>query len=1062
MLVPLIVRSSYSLQRGVVQPSEWAAAAKKAGLTRLALTDRNGLYGTPTFMEACEKAGLWPLCGLELVYPGGRCVFIPRVKPGFSLLTRLLTERSADPAGFDARAAVAKALEGNNRGELFILTDDETLLAAIPPQEALFALATPCNKTKWRRLAASGHQAIASPELSFLEKDQREIQRLLLAIGGNCTIHDIGDGQLDPPEALWSPASLGEANNAAAPWASAPWAAAPALVPWLEKAFAANGFVAREALGEPFSGFVFPRFGMGRPVGSDANAASESRPSSSALLRALVIEGAARRYPLVTDEVRKRIDYELGLIESKGFSDYFLVVRDIARRASRICGRGSAAASIVAYCLGITEVDPIRHSLYFERFLNPGRKDPPDIDVDFAWDERDALFDEVIEAYGPEHAARVANHNCFRSRSALRETARAFGMPDAEISAFERSLKVDSDGTLSSADPAWKIVAKRASSIVGLPRHLGTHSGGLIIVPDLLADHAPIETTGSGIRVIAWDKEGAELAGLVKIDLLGNRSLAVVRDAIADIRGSGRSFDTDTWRPIDDPDTIALLSRGDTMGVFYVESPAMRLLQIKTGKGDFGHLVIHSSIIRPAANRYIDEYVDRLNGKSWSSFHPLLKGLFDESYGILCYQEDVSKAAIALAGFSAAEADGIRKILSKKDAETRLQEYRGPFFVGARARGVDEASIEAVWAMICSFSGYSFVKAHSASYAMLSFQSAYLRAHFPAEFMAAVLSNHGGFYSTLAYASESRRMGLALLPPDVNESGWRCAGGKGAIRFGFCMVASLNVGVAKDIPQEREHCGPYRSVEDFARRVGFERTDAEALVGSGAFDSLLGGSKRSDALMTLLSMCAAREGGAAGAPPELFGIDGGDSVQRKRRGLETRSTATAGPSPGSEAALPSPHAAEPPGGLAAPRCPQAPEPPGGSSRKRRAAELKYLGTTLDAHPLELWPRALAQPRTRAADLRRAIGRRVRLLGWPITAKPVLTANEEPMEFVSFEDETAIFEAVLFPDAFKKFRHLLFEENPLWITGLVERNRGAITLTIESLSHDALTVGSSVR
>jgi len=1003
MLVPLIVRSCYSLQRGVVQPSEWAAAAKEAGLTRLALTDRNGLYGIPTFIEACGKAGLSPLCGLELVYTGGRCVFIPRSKPGFSLLTRLLTERSADPKGFDARTAVAKALGGNNHGELFILTDDEVILAAIPPQEALFALATPCNKTKWRRLAASGHQALASPELSFLERGQREIQRLLLAIGGNCAIHDIGDGLLDPPEALWSSASLGEANNAAAPWAAAPWAASPALAPWLEIAFEANGFVAREALDEPFSGFVFPRFGMGRPAGRDA--APDLHRSSSALLRALVIEGAARRYPLVTDEVRKRIDYELDLIESKGFSDYFLVVRDIARRASRICGRGSAAASIVAYCLGITEVDPIRHSLYFERFLNPGRKDPPDIDVDFAWDERDALFDEVIEAYGPEHAARVANHNCFRSRSALRETARAFGMPDAEISAFERSLKVDSDGTFSSADPAWKVVAKRASSIVGLPRHLGTHSGGFIIVPDLLADHAPIETTGSGIRVIAWDKEGAELAGLVKIDLLGNRSLAVVRDAIADIRGSGRSFDTDTWRPIDDPDTIALLSRGDTMGVFYVESPAMRLLQIKTGKGDFGHLVIHSSIIRPAANRYIDEYVDRLNGKSWSSFHPLLKGLFDESYGILCYQEDVSKAAIALAGFSAAEADGIRKILSKKDAETRLQEYRGPFFAGARARGVDEASIEAVWAMICSFSGYSFVKAHSASYAMLSFQSAYLRAHFPAEFMAAVLSNHGGFYSTLAYASESRRMGLALFPPDVNESGWRCAGGKGVIRFGFCMVVSLNAGVAETIPRERERRGAYRSVEDFARRVGFERTDAEALVGSGAFDSLLGGSKRSDALMTLLSMCAAREGGAAGAPRELFELEVRDPVQGEGRG---------------------------------------------AGRKRRAAELKYLGTTLDSHPLELWRRALAQPRTRAADLRHMIGRRVRLLGWPITAKPVLTANEEPMEFVSFEDETAIFEAVLFPEAFKKFRHLLFEEHPLWIRGLVENNRGATTLTIEEM------------
>jgi len=1015
------------MMRGVVSPAEWAMAAKAAGLPRIALTDRNGLYGVPTFVEACEKAGLRSIVGVELVYDGGRAVLIAGRKAGFSAISRLLTARASGLASFDARAAVASILGEATPGDLFVLTDDEVLLNRPQGGDSIFALVSPCNRAAWRRLVATGRRPVATPELSFRDRGQREVQRLLLAIGAQNCIHDIGDDSLDPPEALWNSATL------AAPPLASPWAAPSALVPWLEEAFTSNALIAREALCDPFSGFVFPRYGMARtasvvPHAAPAATAPCAAPAaSSVLLHALVLEGAARRYGEVTAAVMERIDYELKLIESKGFCDYFLVVKDIVKRASRICGRGSAAASIVAYCLFITEVDPIRHNLYFERFLNPGRKDPPDIDVDFAWDERDALLAEVIEAYGPEHTARVANHNCFRSRSALRETARAFGMPDTEISSFEKSLRVDEAGTLATADQEWKKIARLSSSIAGLPRHLGTHSGGLIIVPDSLADHVPVEATGSGIRVTAWDKEGVETAGLVKIDLLGNRSLAVVRDALAAIGERGLPFDPDNWHPIDDADTVSLLARGDTMGVFYVESPAMRLLQIKTGKGDFEHLVIHSSIIRPAANKYIDEYVDRLRGKPWKAFHPLLAGLFDESYGILCYQEDVSKAAIALAGFSSADADALRKILAKKDADARLQEHWPAFLEGARSRGVDDAAIRAVWDMMRSFSGYSFVKAHSASYAMLSFQSAFLRAHYPAQFMAAVLSNHGGFYSTLAYASESRRMGLRLLPPDVNESGWRCRGEEGRIRFGFCMLSSLGKGAAEALLAERDRAGPYVSVEDFARRNRFERIDAEALVGSGAFDSLLGAQGRAsgqplgraNALMILLSICAAREGRASaggtsgGAPRDLF-EEGREAFALSKR-----------------QAIPS-------------------QPIPGAARKRRAAELKYLGTTLDSHPLELWPRAFATPRDRAVDLRRSVGRRVRLLGWPITAKPVLTASEEPMEFVSFEDETAIFEAVLFPEAFRKFRHLLFEEGPLWITGLVENNRGAISLTIENL------------
>jgi len=1181
-LVPLAVQSCYSFLRGVPRPKALVEAAKAAGLSRLALTDRNGMHGLPIFAEACRKAGITPITGVEYADASGRLVLIARTGRGFSFLARTLTSMANPGFSVAVSGAVASRREkikekGENcaaidglrefRSEyahdLFVLSDDlaalKRLKASSPsdlvsprereagtavkadevdgsapglgnPDPWLFCLVTPCNRSRWTALAATGIPPAASPEIRFLESSHREVQRLLLAIGKKAGYWDVKEEELDPAAALWSDQALGLGGtrreeesphdircgappsrdsssardssagwNLPAAWAPPPaWPLRPAFRPWLAEAAANNARIAAGALGDPFEGFHFPAYqgdllsGKGRAPETMAEATAEKapekavigrrkagvssespganpRPDAAELLGTLVREGALRRYGCCDGPVARRIAYEMSLITAKGFCDYFLIVRDIVRRASRVCGRGSAAASIVSYCLGITEVDPLRHDLYFDRFLNPGRKDPPDIDIDFAWDERDEILDAVVKAYGPERVARVANHNCFRSKSALRETARAFGMPDGEISAFERSLRVDKDEALQNADEAWRRIMTLSRDLVDIPRHLGAHSGGIVIVPDQIADYAPVEETGTGIRVLAWDKEGAEQAGLVKIDLLGNRSLAVVRDAVRSLQEQGVDLDRDGWHPIDDAGTVDLLARGDTMGVFYVESPAMRLLQKKTGRGDFERLVIHSSIIRPAANAYINEYIDRLNGKPWQPLHPLLAGLFDESYGILCYQEDVSKAAIALAGFSSAEADGIRKILAKKDADTRLKEYWPAFESGACARGVDPATIKAVWDMIRSFSGYSFVKAHSASYAMLSFQSAYLRAHYPAQFMAAVMSNHGGFYSTLAYASEARRMGLKLLSPDVNESLWRCRGEKiaqgdnkvaqsekaikggcvaegekGAIRFGFCMVSSLSASVAKAILDERDRAGPFSSVDQFARRLRFERSDAEALVGCGAFDGISGGAGRAKALMTLLSVYAFREdqagSGDRGRNPEIRAIPGN---------LFSEDELYPGGYPEAPRRCAAPLQDGPQG------CPQDSLPRSPlSPRKRRQAEFKYLGTTLDCHPLELWPRLFAQPRLSARDMDRHVGRRIRLLAWPITAKPVLTSSEEPMEFVSFEDETAIFEAVLFPDAYKRFRHLLFEESPLWVEGLVEKDRGAVTLTIESIKKGA--------
>lgn len=1101
MLTPLVTHSAYSLLWGVLTPRQLVETTASAGWNALALTDCNGMYGLPAFLDACRERNLRPIVGVEYTGGWGRVVAIARTKEGFSRLTRLLSARAAilNHAGLPVYTRL-RALQGGSPQQseavakadtfllselsamasmsdpgLFLLSDSPAFLHGAPCSPWLFSLLSTAHVSRWRSLLKTGHKPVLSPEITFLEPGQREVQRLLTAIGSGVTVREVPDSMLAPETAAFEYAQAATSGEKAGlgPEAGSSGSAGFFVDANFElrmcdvehslaEAAAANRRISEEALSEPFGEFVFPQWrahvadgGGGAGTGGPDNDTSAC-PSASVMLRRLAYEGAVRRYGSLSQTVRNRLEYELGIIEEKGFCDYFLVVNEIIKNAQRICGRGSAAASIVSYALGITDVDPIAHNLFFDRFLNPGRKDPPDIDVDFAWDERDSVLEATVRMFGAEHCARVANHNCFRFRGALRDTARAFGMPDEETSAMERRIEHDREAALAGADPVWKDIVSRAMRITGLPRNLGTHSGGIIIVPDNIADHVPVERTGSGILVTAWDKDGVEDAGLVKIDLLGNRSLAVVRDAIQNLHENGTALNLVHWHPEQDPDTVAMIARGDTMGVFYVESPAMRLLQKKTGVGDFAHLVIHSSIIRPAANRYIEAYIERLKGKPWKPLHPVLAELFSETYGIMCYQEDVSKVAVALAGFSSSDADAIRKVLTKKDRDHRLEMWKQRFYEGAAARGVAPDVIDAVWDMILSFSGYSFVKAHSASYAMLSFQSAWLRAHYPAEFMAAVLSNHGGFYSTLAYASEARRMSLELLPPDVNESSLRCKGRGRTIRWGLSMIAGLSETTLKSIvearggdrpaeaaaagtppsacqipPAQASHLSrfrPFLSVEDFAARVRLSREEAEALVGSGALDSIAQGRSRAAVLMTLLKACttravctgpglfesAAETGGLYGSPPSSL--------------HEMRSTAVR-PSIPRSASL---HESKT------------------SGRRIALSQMQWLGTTLSCHPLSLVPGALQIPRLRAATLDRHIGEHVRLVGWLITAKEVLTMHEEPMEFLTFEDETTSFETVLFPAAYRQFRPALLEGGAFVVDGRVEESHGAITVTIAAL------------
>ncbi|RJP79652.1 MAG: DNA polymerase III subunit alpha, partial [Desulfobacteraceae bacterium] len=835
-----------------------------------------------------------------------------------------------------------------------------------------------------------GVPAVLAPHAFFLRPEDWNIHRVLRAIDRNTSL-----SRLDFEDTAYSdafPASPEVYLQKFAAW--------PDILQETEKLADCLRFTG------PEHSVVMPPW-----EGSDGNR------SAADVLREDVYQGAFRRYgDELPETVVERLEYELAVIAEKGFSSYFLVVRDIVSQSPRICGRGSGAASLAAYCLGITNVCPVKHNLYFERFLNPGRLDPPDIDVDFAWDERDAVLDAVFQKY-PGHAAMVSNHVVFQPRMAIREVAKVFGLTDREIGQVSKRLPWfleirDPDGDLLSrlrqlpelnlldfSEP-WPEIIGLARKLIGIPRYLSVHPGGIVITPDPIDTYVPIEIAPKGVPIIQWEKDGAEEGGLVKIDLLGNRSLGVIRDAICNIHENGIFFDEKKWEPEDDPATQQQIAQGNTMGCFYIESPATRLLQKKAKHGDFEHVVIHSSIIRPAANAFIREYVRRLHGGKWEPIHPLLADVLDETYGIMVYQEDVAKTAVAVAGFSHADADGFRKTISKKDKHQKLRDYRHRFVEGARANGVTDQQINLIWEMIMSFSGYSFCKPHSASYARVSFQAAYLKTHYPAEFMAAVISNQGGYYNTFAYVSEARRMGAEVIPPDVNESDI-CWKGKGSrLCVGLMAVAELTAGAMNRIMEEREN-EKYFHFKDFLKRVRPDDNEAKALIHAGAFDRLHPDESRASLLWMLAGFRKKRENPSSQL--DLF-------EKKINTGM--------------------------------------PILPPENEKKRLRNEFSVLGFLCDRHPMLLYREAMQQSKViRICEMGRFVGKRIRVAGLLITGKVVHTGKGEPMEFLTFEDETGLVEAVFFPEAYQKFCAVPDRSRPFILAGKVEEDFGAITMTV---------------
>ena len=994
--------SAYSFLYGVHKPKALLDRAASFGIKTVSICDLNNLYGLHSFIEDAKERNIRPVIGAALTVNPSR---IPDYihcfaenREGFSRLCEILSIRSRDVKTFDP----ILNLREDSGGLVLASSNPDTLRSLAGNVKRLYAAVNPGDLSG---AAAGRNLNLPSAFLDtslFLDSSDYPVHKVLRAIGLNKTTGSLaacdtvsrGKGVLKTSAAL-----EGFLNS------------------WPDAAKGTAQIAEICQFNDVFNGFIFPSYGE----------------DPFAELRKRVYSGASDRYGELGDTEIDRIEYELDVIEKTGFAPYFLRIDDIVKMArdGRTCGRGSGAASIVSYSLGITNVDPVAHNLYFERFLNPARPDPPDIDIDFAWDERDELIQKVIENSGKENCARVANHNFFRRRSALRETAKAYGFPDAAVTLLERkifSLREKEENT----DPLWLEIYRIASRIEGLPRGLSMHCGGIVITPQAVKSYAPVEKSLEGYPLLAWEKEGAETAGFVKIDLLGNRSLAVIRDAVSNLEETGIDKDelnSRLSRAVHDKATIEALAKGDSIGVFYIESPAMRQLQKKTGAGDFDHIVIHSSIIRPAANKFINEYVKRLKGGKWDPLHPHLKEILDESYGILCYQEDVSKAAIALAKFSEADADNLRKIIAKKAGAAKLAVYKKQFFEGCRKNEVNEKTIEEIWAMMLSFDGYSFCKPHSASYAMVSFQSAYLRVHYPAEFIAAVLSNQGGFYRPHAYISEARRMRLLVTGPDVNDSKRHYYGMsnaeceienkiyRGNVVIGLMAVKGLSASSAEAIIKEREKNGAFLSLADFSKRIKLDRDDIIALCPAGVFDSISGGLTRPLQARFLMGAREMKSAGFIKTGCELFADETGGKP---------------------DFMLKNPHVKN--------------APPPQISHPVLQEEYDALGFLRSAHPLVLWKEAVmsVKNRVKASHAAEYEGRNVKMIGWPVTQKDVRTKDGLTMCFLSLEDETAIYETVVFPEVYERYSKLLFDQKPLLVFGRVTNDLGAVSVEIQRL------------
>lgn len=860
----LRTHSYYGFQESLMSPFTLVSKAHELGIKTLGLTDHKLLSGAIEFYEACRQVGIKPLIGLEvdLLFQDslGRLVFFAKDSRGWSNLSKLsskllISDKPLDIDTISTHQEGLLCLAGGHQSILQALLDNPSHdnnfainllgdLKAIFDEDCFVEVQRYFNKRLNREQAlrelARHHQIplVASQNIHYCHPQDQQLLVTLTAIRQNLEINHLADRH-HPPGPVHFPTQEDFFHR----FRDLP-ESLENLIQIVERCW----------LELPIGETHYPTFPTPQGV------------SQSEYLRNCAFEGAKNLYPELTQEIRNRLEYELNIITQLGYEPIFLIMADVLKHARKLgiptSSRGSAASSLVAHCLRITSPDPLALDLYFERFLNPARNKPPDIDTDIASHRREEVIQYVFDTYGRDKVAMVSTINRYRPKSAFTDVAKAYGLPPEMIRQLSKKLASSyysrsSTNTKNPFEPLELVsnipnlnqIVQDARSILDMPRHLSVHPGGIIIAPFPMTNLIPLIYSPSlNINHTQFDLEGVEKFGMVKIDLLGIRGLTVLGEVADQIQAwhqkdfrSGLHVLQEV--PSDDPRTAQTIAAAQTIGCFQIESPGMRATLREINAQTPEDIMAALALYRPGPLRggLRDAFVSRFRGdEKVNHIHPSLETLLGDTLGVILYQEQVLRIAHELGGLSIAQADLLRRAMSHFNPGDVMSSLKKDFTAGATQRHsipIDVA--ERIWEMMAAFAGYGFPKAHAASYAQLAWNSAWCKTHYPAEFMCAVLGYSGGYYSQRVYLMEARRLGLVIKPPHVNHARqhFRTAypHGEAILYMGLNQVRDLTQKTLMSIIRHQ----PYKSLDDFISRVNPHKKEARHLIMCGAFEGLI-------------------------------------------------------------------------------------------------------------------------------------------------------------------------------------------------------------------------------
>ena len=1058
--VHLHVHTQYSLLDGAIRIDPLLKRVSDFNMDAVAITDHGTMFGAMTFYEKANKAGIKPIIGCECYLAPRRLtektsldkrglshlILLAENQEGYRNLCKLAT--IAQLQGFYYKPRIDKevlkqyikgliGLSGCLRGEIPRLIQENRIDKADEAArfyidifgEGNFFLEVQNNgidiqeKVNQALLEMSKRLSIplvASNDCHYLDKEDVRAHDVLLCIQTGKTVHETDRLQFRTDQLYLK--SKTEMYSAFKDYPGA-----------LENTVD----IARRCNIEfDYNSYHFPKFETSSLQTVDELFEQEVRDGFKSIFKRIKTKNPDVDKKLYVD----RIEKEIAVVNSMGFPGYFLIVADFIRYAKENNipvgpGRGSAAGSLVAYSLGITDIDPIEHGLIFERFLNPARKSMPDIDVDFCINGREEVFKYVVEKYGGgDYVAQIITFGKLKTRAVIRDVGRALDIPLYEVDAIAKMvpdvLNISLDAALEQ-EPRLKGLAKKKPEVddlinicrvlEGLPRHASTHAAGVVIADKPLVEYLPLYKGKKGEVVTQFDMKCVEKIGLIKFDFLGLRNLTVIANTLKLIEAEGGTPPDLTNLDLSDPATYRLLESGETTGVFQLESSGMKELLVKLKPESFDDIIALVALYRPGPldSGMVDDFVDRKHGiKTVEYLVPQLEPILKETYGVIVYQEQVMKIAGDLANYSMSEADDLRKAMGKKIPEI-LAKHRERFMQGAADNGIPPDKAGKIFYLMEKFGGYGFNKSHSAAYSMIAYQTAFLKAHFPVEFMASLLTSE--MHSTdgvVKYIAECRSHGIEVIPPDINESGKEFSVTGSKIRFGLVAVKNVGENAIESIVEARNEGGRFSSLCDFCERVDLKKVNkrvVESLIKCGAFDST--GDYRSRMTASMENI-----------------LDYGQRVQKERSD-------------------PQMGLFDMPGNAPAINLPPLPEIDEWSEKQLLALEKESLGFYITGHPLSGHEDILEKfTNANSAGLKeKKDGATVRIGGIVRNLKTIKTKKKGSlMAFVILEDLHGSVEATVFSSLYAKAHDLLSDDRPILIQGQLQKDENSVKILADTI------------